>query len=86
MFAAGLVLGLGLTIRYFPLYDLLHSLVALFSFIRNPEKFRILTSLGGDDTRRVRGPALRARLPARVRGLVVAFIVIAVLARGSCWR
>ncbi len=86
VFAAGLVLGLGPTIRYFPLYDLLHAVVPLFSFIRNPEKFRILTSLGGMILAAYGVSALRARLPARVRGLVVAFIVIAVLVETPPWH
>jgi hypothetical protein len=86
VFAAGLVLGLGPTIRYFPLYDLLHGVVPLFSFIRNPEKFRILTSLGAIILAAYGVSALRARLPARVRGLVVAFIVIAVLVETPPWH
>jgi hypothetical protein len=86
VFAAGLVLGLGPTLRYFPLYDLLHGGVPLFSFIRNPEKFRILTSLSGMILAAYGVSALRERLPARVRGLVVAFILIAVLVETPPWH
>jgi hypothetical protein len=44
--AAGLVLSLGPTLPGFPLYQALHRWLPLFGLIRNPEKLRILTSLG----------------------------------------
>ncbi len=46
VFAAGLVLSLGPTLSGVPLYQALHRWVPLFGLIRNPEKFRLLTSLG----------------------------------------
>jgi hypothetical protein len=44
--ATGLLLSLGPTVPGLPLYQALHRWAPLFALIRNPEKFRILVSLG----------------------------------------
>ena len=84
--AAGLVLGLGPTLRYFPLYNLLHGVVPFFNLIRNPEKFRILTSLGGVVLAGYGVSALRARLPVRARIPASAFLIAAVLVETPPWH
>ena len=43
---AGLALSLGPTIPHVPVYQALHRWLPLFAMIRNPEKLRILASLG----------------------------------------
>ncbi len=86
VFAAGLVLGLGPTIRYLPLYELLHGWAPLFNLIRNPQKFRVLTSLGGAVLAGYGVSALLARLPSRAWRPVGAFILAAVLVETPPWH
>jgi len=86
MFVAGLVLGLGPRIPYLRLYEALHAWAPLFDLIRNPQKFRLLTSLGGAVLAGYGVCALLARLPARARSTVGACILAAVLAETPPWH
>ncbi|HEX2500436.1 MAG TPA: hypothetical protein VHO73_03190, partial [Methylomirabilota bacterium] len=86
MIVGGLVLGLGPTLRYFPLYELLHGWAPVFGLIRNPQKFRLLTSLGGAVLAGWGVHALLAKLPARVRRPAGVLVLAAVLVETPPWH
>jgi len=84
--AAGLVLGLGPTVPGLPLYQALHRWLPLFGLIRNPEKFRILTSLGIAVLAGLGARAVLARVPARWRRPAGAGLLAAVLLGTAPWH
>ncbi|MBI3456869.1 MAG: hypothetical protein HY002_13920 [Candidatus Rokubacteria bacterium] len=76
---AGVILSLGPTLPGVPLYEALHRWAPLFALIRNPAKFRLLTSLGAAA---LAGLGVRALLTplapraARWAGLALALAVV----------
>jgi hypothetical protein len=83
--ATGLVLSLGPTLPGFPLYQALHRWAPLFALIRNPEKFRLLTSVGAVVLAAFGARVLLARLDGRVRAAGLA-LVLAVALETAPWH
>jgi hypothetical protein len=84
--AAGLVLYLGPTVPHVPIYQALHRWLPLFGLIRNPEKFRILTSLGAAVLAGFGVHAVSTRLAPPTRSLVGLGLVVAVVAGVAPWH
>lgn len=83
---AGLVLGLGPTVPGLPLYQALHRWLPLFGLIRNPEKFRLLTSVGGVVLAAYGLQALAGRVPGRAGRAVGAALAVALVAGTAPWH
>ena len=82
----GVVMGLGPTLRWLRLYEVLHVTVPVVGLIRNPQKFRLLASVGGAALVALGTEALLARLPARSVKPVAALILAAVLLETPPWH
>jgi hypothetical protein len=83
---AGLVLGVGPTLPGLPLYQALHRWVPLFTLIRNPEKFRLLASLGAAVLAGWGVGALTARLSPPVRRYAAPALLVATIAGTAPWH
>ena len=83
--AAGVVLCLGPTLPGIPVYQAFHRWVPLFGLIRNPEKFRLLTSIGAVVLAGFGAQVLLTRLDRRMRaaGLV---LMLAVALETAPWH
>jgi len=83
--AAGILLSLGPTLPHLPVYQALHRWVPLFGLIRNPDKFRLLTSLGAAVLAGFGVRTLLAALPARAGRPVGLALLLAVVIETAPW-
>jgi hypothetical protein len=83
---AGLLLSLGPVVPGFPLYETLHRWAPQFGLIRNVERFRLLTTLGGTVLAGFAVRTLTARLPARVARYAGLGILAATAAGTAPWH
>ncbi len=81
-----LVLSLGPTLPGLPLYQVLHRWLPLFGLIRNPEKLRILTSLGVAVLAGFGVHALVSRLSPRAALAAGTALVAALVAGAVPWH
>jgi hypothetical protein len=80
LLGGGVLLSLGPTLPAVPLYEALHRWLPLFGLIRNPEKFRLFTSLGavvlaGHGLAALAGSRVSPWRWGAVAGLVVGLVV-----------
>jgi hypothetical protein len=86
VFLGGLLLSLGPTLPSVPLYQALHRWLPLFGLIRNPEKLRVLTSLGVAVLAGFGVRAVMARLSPRVAPAAGVALVAALVAGAVPWH
>jgi hypothetical protein len=84
--ALGILLSLGPTMPGLPLYQVFHRFVPLFDMIRNPEKFRILTSLSVSLLAAFGADAARQRLRAPWSALAALALAGLVLVETPPWH
>lgn len=86
VFVVGLGLSLGPTLPGLPVYQALHRWVPLFGLIRNPEKFRLLVSLGAAVLAGHGVKALTERASGRAARAVAVALVVAVVITTAPWH